>query len=157
MNAFGGRLLAHGRRLATEIRGAVLVELAIMTPVLLLLSLGGFDASRMVARENQLQSGIGEAQAIVLAANAGASTDTNTLKSTLMSSLSLTSDQVAVTKLYRCDTSTTLVDSASDCSSSAVVSSYVRITLTDVYTPIWSQFGIAGPVHYSVKRLVQLS
>ncbi|WP_333605456.1 TadE/TadG family type IV pilus assembly protein [Novosphingobium sp.] len=157
MNPLFDRLRARCRRLAADNRGAALIEAAVIAPVLVLLAIGGFEVSRMVSRQSELQSGASDAEAIALAANAGAATDTTTLKSILMSKLSLSSDQVDVTKRYRCDAATTLVNSADSCSGGAVVSTYVEIQLRDTFTPIWSRIGVAGTLNYNVDRLVQLS
>ncbi|HKT86222.1 MAG TPA: TadE/TadG family type IV pilus assembly protein [Novosphingobium sp.] len=145
------------RSLAADTRGTALIELAMVAPVLVLFSIGGFEVSRMVSRQNELQSAVSDVESIVLAANAGASTDTPTVKDILKSTLSLSDDQVEVTKYYRCDTSTTLVTSTDSCGEDAVISSYVKITLRDVYTPIWSRIGVTGDFNYNVSRMIQLS
>lgn len=145
------------RLLAADRRGTALIELAMVAPVLVLFAIGGFEVSRMVSRQNELQSAVSDAESIVLAANAGASTDTPTLKNILKTTLSLSDDQVDVTKYYRCDADTTLVTSADSCGEGAVVSSYVKVTLQDVYTPIWSRMGLTGNFNYNVARLIQLS
>jgi len=44
-----------------------------------------------------------------------------------------------------------------DCTDAAQVSTYIKITLTDTYTPQWTSFGVGGPVNYSVVRMVQIS
>src|SRR5690606_13357791 len=112
-----------------------------VAPVLVLLAIGTFEVSRMVARQGELQNGAAEAEAIALAAGAGAATDTETLKSILKESLSLSDSEVGVTKLYRCNASGTLVASASSCGEDDVVSTYVRLDLRDTYSPIWTRLG----------------
>jgi Flp pilus assembly protein TadG len=138
-------------------RGSVVIETAFVAPVLITMALGGYEVSRIVSRQHELQTGAAEAEAIALAANQGASTDTTTLKSILMGSLSLQSSQVTVDKLYRCGTSSTLQVSSSGCGTGQVVSSYVRLTLTDSYTPAWTRFGVGSTLNFSVVRMVQLS
>lgn len=145
------------RALAAHCGGAVLIETALVAPALILMALGSFEVSRMVSRQSELQSGAADAEAIALAANVSATTDTNTLKSILMSKLSLNSNQVTVTLRYRCGAATSLVDTEDACATGTVVSSYVEIQLTDTYTPMWNDMGVPGTMNYNVNRLVQLS
>ena len=144
-------------RLCRDSRGAMVIETAIVAPVLILLALGGYEASRIISRQHELQSGGNEAEAIALAANQGAQTNTTTVEQILMASLGLADDKVTVTKVYRCGTGTTLYGDNTSCSSGQFVSSYAQIALTDTYTPAWTKFGIGGPVNFSVTRVVYLS
>lgn len=145
------------RRFARNDRGSMAIETAIVAPIVILLALGSADMSKIVSRQQELQSAVAQVEGIALAANAGASTDTTTLKAILMESLSLPSSKVSVDKLYRCSANTTLVQESSSCSSSDVVSTYVRITLTDSYDPIWKRVSNIGTWNFSVVRTVQLS
>ena len=124
----------------------------------------------MVARQHELQSGAVEATAIALAAKQGAHTDTVKLKEMLVSSLDLSEDQVTVDKVYRCDASEEYVSSAEACENyygnsddnegggnDAKASTYVRLNLSDTYSPIWTQWGIHHDLTYTVQRTVQLS
>src|SRR5205809_105857 len=103
------RLAAALRAFRRCARASAAIETAFVAPVLVTLALGGYETSRIVSRQHELQTGAAEAEGIALAANQGASTDTTTLKTILMNSLSLSTSQVTVTKLYRCGTSTSLV------------------------------------------------
>lgn len=145
------------RRLARDERGSMAIEMAIVAPILILLAFGTMDVSRMISRQQELQAGVAEAEGIALAANSGASTDIDTLKSVLMQSLHLPANQVSIVKQFRCNTDQTLVSSANSCSSNAVVSTYLKITLTDSYDPLWRNITPFGTWNYRVERTVQLS
>lgn len=144
------------RELVLNNRGALLVETAIVTPILLLLALGSYDAGRLVTRQIELQSGIADAEAIVLAANAGAATNTVELTSILKNSLNLAASNVSVSRLFRCNEDPDLVTSSDTCSAGAVVSSYIQIRLHDTYAPMWTNFGISKTFAYNVERTIQL-
>ncbi len=133
------------------------IETAIVAPVLILMSLGTFEVSKVVARQNELQSAASEGEIIAMAAAQGATTNTATIQSILETSLNLNGNQVAVLRYYRCNANTSLVTSASNCNTSDIVSSYVKLELTDTYTPIWTNFGVGGPISLNVDRMVQLS
>lgn len=160
------RLANLSARLRGETRGAVAIETALVAPLLILMSVGGFEVSEMVARQHELQGGAAEATAIALAANQGATTDVNELKAMLQDSLDLDSNNVKVTKLFRCDADTAFVPLASDCYGpddserelrKKRVSSYVKIELRDTFTPTWSKIGLGKPLSYKVDRTIQLS
>jgi Flp pilus assembly protein TadG len=136
--------------------GSVTIEVAIVAPVLLLLSLGGFDASSMVARQTELQSAAAEAAAIVQAVPPTDDASRTTVRDVLKVSAGLSDDQVSVVEIYRCGTSTAYV-TTNNCSAGEHVSKFIRATLTDTYAPVWTNFGIGGPVDYDVVRTVQIS
>lgn len=137
--------------------GTTVIETAIVAPVLVLLALGTFDISRMIARQHELDVAGVDIEGIVLAVASGSGTDVTTIQSVLVNSLSLSASNVGVTKVYRCGTATTLVTSTSSCSTSDIVATYVKITLSDTVTPFWTRFGIGGPMNYNVVRTVQVS
>ena len=143
-------------RLVSDNRGAMLIEMAIVAPVLILLALGGYDVGQLITRQLELQGGVAEAESIVLAANVGAATNTAELATELRNSLSLTGEEVKITILYRCNTAPTLVKSADACNESDVISKDVEIRLQDDYVPLWTSFGISKTFHYNVVRTVQL-
>lgn len=149
--------IARLLKLPHDKRGTTVIETAIIAPVLVCMALGGFDVSRMVARQHELQNGAADAEQIVLAASSGPSTDTSTIKSVLANTLGIPNDadHIAVTKLYRCGTATTLA--ASQCSSGSMESTYLQVTFHDTYTPVWTNFGVGSPVDYGVTRLIQIS
>lgn len=143
-------------RLQGQQQGSVTIEVAIVAPVLLLLSLGGFDASSMVARQTELQSAAAEAAAIVQATPPTDEASRTTVRDVLKVSAGLADDQVSVVEIYRCGTSTDYVTTNS-CTSGEHVSKFIRTTMTDTYSPVWTNFGIGGPVNYNVVRTVQIS
>jgi len=159
-------LAKRARLLRRDSKGAVAIETALVAPLLILMSVGGFEISEMVARQHELQGGASEATAVALAANQGAQTDVNTLKELLVNSLDVSANDVTVTKVYRCDAANTYVALASDCDGEndsgrqhrrKQVSTYVKIEITDTYTPTWSKIGISHPLTYEVERTIQLS
>lgn len=152
------RLASGLAQLRGDTAGSVVIETAIVAPVLVVLGLGAFDISRMIARQSELQAGSTDVEGIVLAV-AGNATTTNvsTIKSVLMNSLSLSADKVTVVKMYRCTVQAELVTSNSSCGSTDVLSSYIQVTLTDSYNPMWTRFGVGSALNYRLVRTVQVS
>lgn len=137
--------------------GSMAIETAIVAPVLVLLALGTFEASTLVSRQHELQSGAAEGEIIAMAAAQGATTNVDEIRTILADSLSLPADKVKVERLYRCDDGATQVSTPTDCASEAVITSYVKILIEDTYTPLWTQFGVGGPVDLAVERMVVLT
>lgn len=144
-------------RAAQDECGAVAIETAIIAPILALLCVGAFQASMMVVRQSELQSVAEEAQAIVLASSPDTEAEMSVLKQVIVASSGLSEDRVTLAKVYRCDSDPSFVTSGENCEEGSEISTFVRITLTDTYTPQWTEMGIGGPINYNVVRAVQLS
>ena len=138
-------------------RGAVVIETAFAAPVLALLGLGAFQVSQAVARQHELQSGADDAASMALAGWKDSSAQKTALKSVLKATLNLTDDKVTITNKYRCGTTTVYVDVKTACANGTIVATYLRIVLTDTYTPTWAKFGFGSPLNYNVTRTVVLS
>lgn len=153
----GSRLYRFAGALLGSEEGAVVIETAVATPVLAVLALGTFDVSQIVTRQMDLQSCAHQGEELALASNWGGNNDVNLIASILTESFNLRDDQVEVERLFRCDAEATLTDASTNCAENAVVSTYVRITLTDSYTPLWTKFGVGSTHQFNIVRLVQLS
>ena len=154
----------HFRRLRDDKRGSMVIETALLAPVLAILSLGIYETSMIVARQHELQSAANEVEMIAIATNQGAETNVGELKNILKTSLDLTDNDVTVTTRYRCGTESLLRSSTGPCGKGTedtgdddYVSTYIRITITDTYTPVWTGFGIGQDINFRVRRTVQIS
>ena len=151
------RLLPLLRRLAREHAGSMAIETALVTPVLVIMTLGGFEASGMVARQSELQTAAAEAATIAMAATPDSYSKVQTVRSVIESSTGLDDDHVSVYRLKRCGTDNDYISYYDDCDSSEATSTYLYIYITDTYTPQWVDFGIGSPLTYRIRRTVQIS
>lgn len=135
--------------------GAVVIETAFVVPLMALMALGAFDASGMVSRQVELQTALAEASEIALSSPPKDAAERTTLKSVIKASTGLADGKVTIAPKYRCGTETKLVDDQGGCTTD-YYSSFVQITLTDTYTPIWTNFGIGKALNYSVQRTIQV-
>ena len=147
------------RNILSELRddvcGTMVIETAIVTPVLVLLSLGSYQVSMMVARQSELDSAAAEGVAIALASPPDTTAKMTTLHDVLVASTGIPTGNVQVTSAYRCNAATAYVTAA--CSSGQVSANYVKIYLTTTYTPTWTEYGIGSAITYRVTRYVQYS
>ncbi|MFZ9396346.1 MAG: TadE/TadG family type IV pilus assembly protein [Erythrobacter sp.] len=151
------RMLHFTRSLAQDLRGSMVIETAIVAPVLLVLALGGFESSRIVARQAELQTAAAEAAAIVRASPPKTADERTVVHDVVKTSLGLADTDVTVTPLFRCGAEDAFVDAETSCEESATVSYYIEVVITDSYTPMWTSFGVGGPVDYRVERMVFIS
>lgn len=136
--------------------GAVLIETAIVAPVLMLMSLGAFQASMLIARQTELQSAASEASSIALVSPPETQTALDNLKTAIVNgNRNLAAGDVTVSQRYRCGSNTAYVTTSSSCIG-VKVSHYVLIQLVDRYTPFWSQFGLGSPIDFRVDRYVMV-
>jgi Flp pilus assembly protein TadG len=136
-------------------RGAMMIETAIVAPVLVLMSLGAFQVSQVIARQTELQGAMAEASAIAMTALPATSAQRTALKGVIVTSTELDAAQVVVTEAYRCGSATTYVTSADQCVGTKVAN-YVKIELNDTYTPTWTEWGIGSPIQFNVDRYVMI-
>lgn len=156
MNAM--RFLAN---LRSDESGAMIVETAIVTPVLVLMSLGAYQISGMVARQTELESAAAEATAIALASTPDTAEKRTTLAQVIQASTNLPAQPsgntdargVSVTEAFRCGVTTTYITDSTSCTAGQI-SKYVKISLVDTYNPTWTRFGVGSPMTYRVTRYV---
>jgi Flp pilus assembly protein TadG len=138
-------------------RGSVVVETALLAPILALMSVGAFQVSQAVARQHELQTGADDAASLALAGWKQDTGDITAVKAVIRRTLALADNQVTVVRKFRCGTDAALVDDRATCAPGAIVTSYIQIHLTDTYTPMWADFGVGSPIAYDVQRLVVVS
>jgi Flp pilus assembly protein TadG len=136
-------------------RGAMMIETAIVAPVLILMSMGAFQISEVIARQSELQGAMAEASAIAVSAPPDTADERTVLKNIVVASTSLDAADVSVSEKYRCGAATSYVDSDDSCAGSEV-STYVLIELNDTYTPVWTQWGFGEPIDFNVNRYVMV-
>ena len=154
-------IITRASRLAAALlhdtRGTMVIETAIVAPVLIVLSIGAFEASSMVTRQNELQSAAAEAVAIVMAASPENQTQIDQIEAVVENSTDIPEDDVVFDLKYRCGTAETLIDDATTCANVDTLSTFISISMTDRYTPVWASFGWGTELEYNVERTVQVS
>lgn len=140
--------------LLPDCKGSMVIETAIVAPVLVVLSIGGFEVSAMVARQTELQSAAAEAVAIVMAASPETQTQIDQIESVVEKSSDLAEENVNFLLKYRCGTGAKSAD-ATACDPD-LVTTFIRIEMTDRYTPIWTHYGFGEGLEYKVNRTVQI-
>ena len=136
--------------------GAVVIETAIVVPILAIFAFGSFDASMMVARSSELQGAAAEAAAVVLAHRPRTDEERATIEDVVEASTGLSDSNVKLTVQYRCQTQPTLHSDKTPCNLDKLISEFITIEVSDTYVPKWTAFGIGKPVEYKYARRVQV-
>ena len=144
-------------RLSRNEDGSMVVETAIVLPTLVMMALGGFEASQIVSRENELQLAVAEGAAIVLATIPEEQSELDVIEDIIEQSAGLPDGKVRLEKRYRCNADASLTTDVNSCATGAVISEFIHLNVWDTYTPIWTNFGIGGDVDYDIRRRIQIS
>ncbi len=137
--------------------GSVVIEFAFIAPLLALLGLGTVDVTRMVARRTQVQAAMSEGVQIVLAATPDNDAKLTTLKNVLATTTGVPVANIAITTVYRCGVDVTYVSLPGYCPVTGEIAKYLRVEVTDTFTPLWTGFGIGAPITTKMQRTVQIS
>lgn len=134
----------------------MVVESAFVIPILLIMSLGGFEVSSIVARHSEMRSAASEAAALVLSTEPEQGDDFSTIEDIVEASTGLADDDVTLVENYRCGNADALTDDMADCGSSDVISTFIVITMSDTYSPLWTEFGVGKDILVTADRTVQI-
>ena len=137
-------------------RGTALIETAVVAPVLIVLAIGTFETSSMVARQSELQSAAEQAVEIALATAPDTQAELNAIKAKVEESTGLNDARVQIKFQYRCGAATTVSDVAPSCSEDAL-NTYFALAISDEYQPTWTNWGFGQSIEYAVNRTVQVS
>ena len=143
------------RSLWQDHAGAAVIETALVAPLLVIMALGVFDVSGLVARQTEIQDVAAEISQISMARPPETGDDIAQLEEIAVAAAKVDDDDVDITLLYRCDNSDTLVDDDELCTGDET-STMIQIEIEAVYTPQWVEFGVAEPVTLSVVRTSQI-
>lgn len=151
-----------------EERGSVLIETALVAPVLVMMTLGGVEISSIVARQTELQSIAGNAMEIILVSapqdDADVARTTDEAKTYIAQAAGLTpttgnkpaSGQVSIYKRYRCGNNSARQATEGCANEAQTISTFLVIHLKDTYTPVWTNYGIGHAMTFEIKRSVQI-
>lgn len=144
-------------RLTRSTEGAMIIETALVAPIMVIMCLGGFEVSQIVARNTELRTAVSEATAIAISSPPDSESERETIEDIIEASTGLPDGKVTLVERYRCDNDAALTDDETTCGASAKVSTFLVISISDSYTPTWTKFGIGSKIDLSVDRTVQVS
>lgn len=148
---FAARLLAHRRATST-------IELALISPVLMVVLAGSVDCARLVATKLRLQQAAERTAELATSVNI-ASTAFTSLQAEAASAASVPASSVAVSYWLECD-GTRQNSFDGTCSSGQQVGRYTAIAIASSYTPIFAWLlkpaGLTGSIPVSAAASVRV-
>jgi hypothetical protein len=145
------------KRIAACENGTMLIETAFVAPVLIMLAIGAFETSAMVARQSELQSAAEQAVEIALAVVPDTQAERDQIKSQIIKSTGLGEARVKVDPMYRCGTGELVLGATPPTCSEESLNTFIAIDLTAEYQPVWTSWGFGKSFEYHVARSVQIS
>jgi Flp pilus assembly protein TadG len=137
------------KRLRRDDRGAAVVELAIISPMIALLTVGVIDMSNGFSRKLKIEQAA--QRSIEKIMNTSASdTIENTLAAEAASQANVPLANVSVDYRLECDD---VVTEAEECAEDQETSQWISVTVTDTYTPLFTRTfgGINGDGTYHLS------
>ncbi len=134
-------MIGRLRQLARDQRGAAVIELALMAPILATLTIGAIDMSNAFGRKLALEQAAQRAIEKVMNTT-GEDTVQDTIKKEAVAQAStgaesITADQVTVTFRLECN-NVVQADPDADCAPGQATARYILVKVEDTYDPIFS-------------------
>lgn len=154
-------MIGRLRNLARDDRGAAVIELALIAPVLALITVGAIDMANAFGHKLALEQAAQRAMEKVQNTT-GAKTIEDTIKVEAATQANIPESQVTVTFRLECGTAHTVqADPHGNCPNATDESNrYIFVAVTDTYTPIFSYHfsGIKadGTYHIGAKAGVRV-
>jgi Flp pilus assembly protein TadG len=127
------------RNLASDDRGAAVIELALIAPMLALLTIGIVDVSQAFGRKLALEQAAQRAVEKVMQTT-GNTTPEGTIKAEAATQAGVSQDDVTVTYTLECD-GVAEADFDTECDPAETSARYLQVTVAGSYTPMF-------PAHY---------
>ncbi|MEY4269940.1 MAG: hypothetical protein RLZZ58_1156 [Pseudomonadota bacterium] len=143
-------------RLRHDRRGAVIIETALITPLLLIMSIGAYDVSRLVARQTELQEVAAEVSAIAMA-QVAEDRDLDQLQAIAVAASGVDDDNVSIVENVKCGTDDDLEVAGYECAEGEETSTMLVIEIDATYVPYYSNFGVKHNIELNITRSVQVS
>lgn len=140
------------RRLKASERGVAAIEFCLTLPVLLALTFGAYDVSRMVAKRIDYQQALTEAAGLAIAFPPQGSVDY--LVNAAAAAASVPATSVVVTRRVECNG--TLVTTATCGDPTQEQAIYVSFRISATYVPSFSHFSVDASVPMTVTRTVRV-
>lgn len=127
------------RNLFCNDRGAAVIELALIAPVLALMTIGVIDVSQAFSRKLTLEQAAQRAVEKVMQTT-GTTTPEGTIKAEAAAQAGVAEDDVTVTYRLECD-GTKVDDFSTKCADDEIEARYLQVTVNGTYTPMF-------PMHF---------
>jgi len=133
--------------------GVAAIEFCIAMPVLLMMTLGVHDVSRMIAARVDYQQAVTETVGLALARPPQDGESLDYLRNAAAAAAGVPANDVSVVRQVRCNN---VVTQNSACPQQDQFALYVSVTINGGFTPTWTHFGVDRPVSMTVSRTLRI-
>lgn len=134
--------------------GVAAIEFCLSLPVMLALTLGAYDVSRLISGRIDLQQAVTEGAGLAIAQPAHVTT--GQIRTAVAAAAGLPTSRVTVTMQFRCD-DVVMPTGTSGCANAAAERArFVSISVSGNFVPTWTHFAIDSTVAMQVTRTVRV-
>lgn len=134
--------------------GVAAIEFCLTLPILLMMTAGAYDVSRLIAARIDYQQAVTEAAGLAIAQPP--QNDLTYLVNATAAAAKVPTSKVSVSKRLRCNDVLMPVGSTTCASTADERAWYVNIGVVGTYTPFWSHFQVNQPVTINITRTVRV-
>ena len=143
-------------RLALGDKGIAGVELALATPMLALLMVGGFDFGRAIYEQYRLTTAADAGIQYATASTSNLSNSSGIIAAARSDASDTTNSLTVTTGACTCPTGTTLCSAAATCTGSTVTGTYQKVTVSESYSTIMRYPFVSNPFTLTARSMVRV-
>lgn len=141
------------RRIARAQEGVAAIEFCLTLPILLMMTVGAYDISQMIATRMDYQQALTEVAGLAIA-QPPQGESYGYLKNAAATAAKVDAEKITITSDYRCNNASVTGSTCPNATDERAL--YVSITVTGNYTPKWQHFGIDASVPMTITRTVRV-
>lgn len=134
--------------------GVAAIEFCLSLPIMLALTFGVYDVSRMISGRIDLQQAVTEGAGLAIAQPAHVST--GQIRTAVATAAGVPASQVAVTMQLRCNDVVMPSGTTGCASSSEERARFVSISVRGNFVPTWTHFAVDRTISMQVTRTVRV-
>lgn len=134
--------------------GVAAIEFCLTMPILLMMSAGAYDVSRLIAARIDYQQAVTEGAGLAIAQPP--QNDFNYLINAVAAAAKVPTSKVSVSRRLRCNDVLMPVGSTGCASTADERAWYVNIGVQGSYVPFWTHFAVDGAIPINITRTVRV-
>jgi len=136
--------------------GVAAIELALATPVLLLMVTGSFDFGRVLYQEHRLEAAARAGTQYAMQ-NTTTQTDTDSIAAAVRADANDTANSLTVaSSVCTCPNGTAICSASANCTGSTVAGTYVKVKVSMAYSTLVRYPFVSSPISLSGQSLIRV-
>lgn len=149
-------MIRRAARMRLGDSGVAAVEMALATPILLLMVTGSFDFGRILYQEHRLEAAARAGTQYAMQSTT-AQTDTSNIIAAVRADANDSANALTVaSSVCTCPNGTTVCSTSADCSGSTVAGTYVKVSVSMSYSTLVRYPFVTSPISLSGRSLIRV-